>query len=107
MNRSDRAKQFMPFDALKGLREELKKREEKRLLVDREELSDEKAESMGYDILKAEKGDTVKIKFFNKGRYVSEEGILTEKNFVYKFVAVNGKKIFFDDISDFCISDLP
>ena len=27
MNRQDRAKQFMPFDALKGLQEELRKKE--------------------------------------------------------------------------------
>ena len=31
MDRQDRAKQFLSFDALKGLREELKKREERHI----------------------------------------------------------------------------
>ena len=105
MNRSDRAKQFMPFDALKGLREELKKREERRLLVEKKEVSEEDGERICSTILKAEKGECVKVKFFNKGRYVFEEGILTEKNLVYKFVGINGKRIFFDDINDFCLSE--
>lgn len=38
MSRQDRAKQFMPFAALKGLPEALKKKE--RLTVERIELSD-------------------------------------------------------------------
>ena len=105
MNRADRAKQFMPFDALKGLKEELKKREERRLLVEKKEISEEETERISANLLKAEKGDGVKITFYRKGRYVCEEGILTEKNFAHKFIAVNGVRVFFDDINDFCISD--
>ena len=43
MNREDRAKQFMALDALKGLREELKKREEQYLRERKKELTEEQA----------------------------------------------------------------
>ena len=44
MNRVERAKQFLPFDALKGLKEELESREEKMSRVPRHELTEERAE---------------------------------------------------------------
>ena len=52
MNREDRAKQFLPFDALKGLREELKRREEIALRTERRQLSEEESErlSKAYSI---------------------------------------------------------
>ena len=44
MNRQERAKQFMPFDALKGLKEALKAKEEKLTRVAKRELSEEQQE---------------------------------------------------------------
>ena len=41
MNRQDRAKQFMAFDALKGLQEELRIREERRTRVEKRHLTEE------------------------------------------------------------------
>ena len=43
MERSNRAKQFMPFDALKGFREALEEKE--RILVPKRELSEGRAGS--------------------------------------------------------------
>ena len=44
MNKADRAAQFQPFDALKGLQEELRAREERRTRVAKKELSEEQME---------------------------------------------------------------
>ena len=41
MNKADRAAQFQPFDALKGLQEELRMREERRNRVAKKEVSEE------------------------------------------------------------------
>ena len=41
---SDRARQFLPFDALKGLQEELRIREERRTRIEKKALSEEQIE---------------------------------------------------------------
>ena len=46
MPQADRAKQFMPFDAVRGLREALAEKE--RILVPKKELSEEKKEELDY-----------------------------------------------------------
>ena len=56
MNRQERAKQFMPFDALKGLKEALKAKEEKLTRVAKRELSEEQQEILSEVITQLEKG---------------------------------------------------
>ena len=41
MTQSDRAKQFMPFDAMKGLKEALRDREERHSRVEKRDLSED------------------------------------------------------------------
>lgn len=100
MNREkvDRAAQFAPFDALKGLQEELRKREEEHSKVEKKELSEEEMEELSQTILKLEKGDRVRALFFYLGRYVELSGILTNKNTTYKYITIDDSKLFFDDI---------
>ena len=45
MTRQERAKQFMAFDAMKGLSEALRDREERHSRVDRHDISDEAIEA--------------------------------------------------------------
>ena len=98
MNREDRAKQFMAFDALKGLREELKKREEKYLRERKKELTEEQATELSQTLSVLKKGDIVKITFYYSGHYV----VLTDKiqliSLAYKYISVSDNKIPFDDI---------
>ena len=63
MNRQERAKQFMPFDALKGLKEALKAKEEKLTRVAKRELSEEQQEILSEVITQLEKGMLVKATF--------------------------------------------
>lgn len=98
MNREERAKQFMPFDALKGLREELKKREEKRLIEKKIELSEERVLELSQKIVALDKGDQVKITFFYRGHYVELTGKIQAINCVYKYIAINDSRIPFEDV---------
>ena len=85
MNREDRAKQFMAFDALKGLREELKKREEKYLRERKKELTEEKATELSQTLSVIKKGDFVEITFYYLGHYVIVKDVIKSINLVYKY----------------------
>lgn len=98
MFREDRAKQFLAFDALKGLSEELRKREEKFLLEEKKELSEEEKEDLTKMLMQVGKGERVEIVFFLKGRYFCVDGIITEFNRVYKYLRIGDMRIFFEDI---------
>lgn len=100
MNREERAKQFMAFDALKGLREELKRREEKMLCVKKEELSEEKIQELSQKIVTLKKGDRLSVTFYYSGYYVRICGEAEEINSAYKYLKICGNKISFEDISD-------
>lgn len=98
MNREERAKQFMAFDALKGLREELKKREEKYLKEKKRELTEEQALLLSQKIATLQKGDLVKITFFYNGHYVVLPGELQNVNTAFKYLTVNDRRISFEDV---------
>ena len=98
MNKDDdvnRAAQFLPFDALKGLTEEIQSRIEKRTRVERKEISSV--------LCKLEKGMGIKLTFYSAGHYYEVEGVFEKINFPYHYLIVNQQKIFFDDIYEICI----
>ncbi len=105
MNREDRAKQFAPFEALKGLREALRKKEEQAESLKKIEISDEKTTEIQKELCKVQKGDKVYIKFFNKGVYQIICGTVTKNNFAYKFMIVDDVKVFFDDVYEISIEN--
>ncbi len=101
---SDRAKQFMPFSALKGLDEAL--REKERIIVEKAELSEESADDIANALNLVEIGIYVRVVYFSDGEYVSTEGIVTALDKVFKKMTVVKTEIEFDDIYkisiDFC-----
>ena len=98
MNRANRAAQFQPFDALKGLQEELRMREERRNRVVKKEVSDEKAEEISKELIKIQKGSNVEIVFYRNGRYYELTGYVFAKNNTYKYLIIGEEKITYDDI---------
>lgn len=60
----ERAKQFMPFDALKGLQEALREEEKKLEYVQKHELSEEVIEKLSEKLQMLEIGNWVKVKFY-------------------------------------------
>ena len=98
MNREERAKQFMAFDALKGLREELQKREEKCLRENKKELTEEENLLLSQKMAVLRKGDYIKVTFFYAGHYVNLTGRLQGVNLAYKYISINDNCIAFEDI---------
>ena len=98
MNRQERAKQFMPFDALKGLKEALKAKEEKLTRVAKRELSEEQQEVLSEVITQLEKGMLVKATFYYKGHYVEITDRLQEKNIPLRYLGIGKSKLFFSDL---------
>ena len=98
MNKANRAAQFQPFDALKGLQEELRMREERRNRVAKKEVSGERAEEISKELIKVQKGSNVKIVFYRSGRYFELTGCVFAKNDTYKYLMIGEEKIVYDDI---------
>ena len=100
MNREDRAKQFMPFDALKGLQEELRKREERRLRQNKRDLSDDQIESLTKVLNSLKRGMTVQITYYNfvTERYVTIKDVFRKLYKERRFINTENYKISFDDL---------
>lgn len=107
MNREERAKQFMPFDALKGLKEELKKREERRLRQDREELRDEEIESLTKALNSLKNGMRVSITYYNviTERYVTITDTFIKLYRETRIFITENFKINFDDLKEVIVID--
>lgn len=100
MGKVDRAAQFQPFDALKGLQEELRAREERRTRVEKKEITEERAESISTQLIKIYKRSDVEIVFYRGGHYYNLQGSVVDKNDIYKYLVIGQEKIFYDDIYD-------
>ena len=98
MDNKDRAKQFLAFDALKGLREELRRREEKHLRVQKKELTEEKEIELSLKIATLKKGDNIVVTFYYNGHYIDLCGQVQSINTAYKYIEIGGNKISFLDI---------
>ena len=98
MTRGERAKQFMAFDAMKGLKEALQEREERHLRVEKRELTDETIERISKQLKKIVKGDTVEILYFSAYRELTVTGAVKKLDYALKYIAVGDERIDFDDI---------
>ena len=99
MPRSQRAKQFMPFDALKGYKEALRLKE---YLHEREpkiDIPEDKAQEINDTLCRLSIGDVVEIKYYYDGYVHYLRGI--SKLFVFeRYIEVCNTKIYLDDIYD-------
>ena len=74
MPAAQRAKQFLPFDAVAGLREALKIKEHEMGLISREELSDEVSEYINETLQEMKTGDHVSVRYFRDEKGFDGEG---------------------------------
>ncbi len=66
MTRGERAKQFMPFDAMKGLQEALRKREERHSRVEKRELSEEAGARLTAALQCTAVGQAVRVRYYKE-----------------------------------------
>lgn len=94
----ERAKIFLPFDALKGFREAC--REKEKVLVEKKILSIEEKEKIYKKIKQIKKGMIIKIIYFENNEYIELEGLVSKIDFVYFNIMIVKKEIKFNDILD-------
>lgn len=98
MSQADRAKQFMPFAALKGLPEALAKKE--RILVPKMELSEEYKEELDRTFQQIHHKDIVTIVYFHDASYVKITGMVSKINTLAGYIQIVNTKIALDDIAE-------
>ena len=98
MSTADRAKQFAPFSALKGLDEALCQKE--RVFVEKPEFSDEAAEELSHKIAKICVGMRVCVVYYSDGECISIDGLVTGIDKTFKKLTVVKTEISMDDILD-------
>lgn len=106
MNKEDRAAQFAPFAALTGYAEAIN--EAGRLVDKKRELTEEEQESISnkinYLLENKDKDYEVIIIYFiadlkkDGGKYLSINGVIKKVDIVNRFIMVNKKKIYIEDI---------
>lgn len=98
MTRAERAKQFAPFDAMKGLQEALRDREERHLRVEKHEISEDMAERNSRIILKLERGTKVELFYYCAFHDVKKRGTITDIDITFKKLKLGREWVWFDDI---------
>ena len=98
MSREDRAKQFMPFAALKGYPEALRKKE--KVVVPKVEVSEEYAEVLDGKLRRVRKNDMITIVYFSNGEYLKKTGKVSRIDETARVLKIVNTKIGFDDIYD-------
>lgn len=93
---ADRAKQFVPFAALKGLPEALSAKE--RITVDKIELSPEMAEELDRRMHLLQKGNIATVVYFHKDEYIKITGMVARIDTTCRLLQIVNTKINFEDI---------
>ena len=75
---SQRAKQFMPFAAVKGLERAIAEQDQLLNRVEQVELSEEQVRKINEELNLLEKGNMVSIRFYNNGKYQTVEGVVEQ-----------------------------
>ena len=97
VNKIDRAKLFLPFDALKGLESAIKEKEEEEEI--KKELTEESYIELENKLNRVEEGDRIKIKYYKNKKYVDISGVITKINYIKK-------RIQLDETYNISISDI-
>lgn len=92
----DRARQFMPFAALKGYHELARERE--RVSEPKRLMTEERATELSVIISRLSKGDMISVTHYEDGHYADTCGVVTEINETTRSLRVVKKPIDFDTI---------
>lgn len=100
MPRSERAKQFAPFDALKGLQKALRLKEYEHDRMVRGDIDDETIDKISRQLQKIKKNDSIYIKYFEDGYYKELKEKVKRIDVNKREVELENRIISFDDIFD-------
>ena len=98
MSMSNRAKQFAPFDALKGFQEALRKKE--KMPVPKKELAEEKAEEINQKLKQVTIGKLLTVVYYKDCEYIQLTGTIVKIEKNKRYLQMAETIIPLDDISD-------
>lgn len=97
MSKGDRAKQFMPFAALRGYYDAIKDKE--RIIADKRELSEEELFELNQVIRQIKKGDLVTVEYYVCGGYEKISGAVSYIDTVMQKLRIVKTNVDFCDIN--------
>lgn len=106
MTRQERAKQFMPFDAMKGLQEALRDREERHSRNGRREIGEEQEAQINSTLCRIRIGQSVEIECYYSFHDVVLEGRVTRFRPDEKRLNIDDISLHFEDIYSIRITDI-
>ena len=96
MIRAERARQFMPFDALTGFKDALK--EKGQVHIRRKELSDEANEELSMKLNAIDTNKIVQITYYDGNKYTKIKGKVNKIDKINRTIIVTTSAINFFDI---------
>lgn len=90
MSASHRAKQFMPFAAVKGLEEAILEQEQTLQRTERIEIGEEQVQKINRELNHLEKGKCISVKVYCDGRYQTIQGIIEQIDLARGTMRVSG-----------------
>ena len=97
----NRAKQFVPFAAVKGYEEALRAKE--KIVVEKIDLSEERKEELDFKLHQIHKNDIITVVYFYKDEYIKIEGMVSRLDIDARALKVVNTRIPFDDIYDLSV----
>ena len=97
MSMNDRARQFLPFEALKGLKEALKLKEYEHERIEKSDLSEDEIINISNTLSELKNNDLVEVNYYSNGSYIIAKGNI-KLNIVNNYISINKNKILLDDI---------
>ncbi len=107
MSQADRAKQFMPFDGVKGLQEALREKERIVVNVDKRELSPDYEAELDLKMQQVRPGYMVKVVYFHENAYLEKVGMVSRLDGDGRMIQIVGEAISFDDVFDVEVLEAP
>ncbi|MCQ2399164.1 MAG: hypothetical protein MJ072_01505 [Clostridia bacterium] len=98
MSNVERARQFMPFAALKGF--DVIVKEQEKTVCNKRELSDEDYYALSETLSRVKKGDVVRLSHYDGEGYVLTEGMVSKIDFDGRVITVIKTEILFEDIAE-------
>jgi len=98
MSRQDRAKQFMPFAALKGYPEALRRKEKQ--VVPQMEPGEEYWDELDWKLRQVHLCDMITVIYFDKVEYLKVTGMVSRIDENARILKIINTKISFDNIYD-------
>ena len=98
MDRSERAKQFAPFDALRGLREALEKKEREHERQEKRMRTEEETEALERVLPLLSRGKRAEVLFYEGGFYLQARGVIEEIDLIRRTIRIGEGVLSFEDI---------